>query len=137
MKRILLSFACLTSLSACAEEPALDCANAFRTAELNQCASQDWDAARQTMEQYLEASLKHNEENENLVAAIKEAQDGWDNYQNKHCGAVYTQWQGGTIRDVMAFSCKTKLAKQRTHELWESFLTYMDDTPPVLPEPGQ
>ncbi|MDE0552455.1 hypothetical protein OU793_24315, partial [Vibrio sp. VP6] len=57
-------------------------------------------------------------------------------YMSSHCDSVYTQWRDGTIRGVMAISCKTKLTKQRTHELWENFLTYMDSTPPVLPEPS-
>ena len=137
MKKILLPMVCVISLSACAEEQALDCENAYRTADMNQCASQEWQSAKQAMEQYYEASLKHHEENENLTQAITAGQESWDNYQNKHCGAIYTQWQDGSIRDVVTFGCKTKLAKQRTHELWESFLTYMDDTPPVLPEPAK
>ncbi|EPH6367104.1 lysozyme inhibitor LprI family protein, partial [Vibrio cholerae] len=28
------------------------------------------------------------------------------------------------------------LTRQRTYEIWKNFLTYMDSTAPVLPEPS-
>ena len=87
------------------------------------------------LDQYLEASFELNAYDEALVSSIKVAQKSWQTYMTAHCDSVYTQWRDGSIRGLMALSCKTKLTKQRTHEVWENFLTYMDSTPPVLPEP--
>ena len=70
----------------------------------------------------------------NPVSIIKDISA--DEYKVKTNDSVYTQWRDGAIRGIMAISCKTKLTKQRTHDLWENFLTYMDSTPPVLPEPS-
>ncbi len=125
----------LFAFSASATEQKIDCDNAYTTIDINRCAAMDLGLAQAEMKKYLEASLKHNENDLELVEAINSAQKDWEKYYSSHCDSVYTQWREGTIRGVMALSCKTKLTKQRAHELWENFLTYMDSTPPVLPEP--
>ncbi|TQO82301.1 lysozyme inhibitor LprI family protein, partial [Vibrio cholerae] len=71
-----------------------------------------------------------------LVSAIQVAQKDWQSYMSSHCNSVYTQWRDGSIRSVLAISCKTQLTRQRTHEIWKNFLTYMDSTAPVLSEPS-
>ena len=120
-----------------ASEESMDCENADSTIDLNHCASLDRDAARSELKRYLEASYEHNKDDPELIKAITEAQTSWEAYVEEHCDSVYTQWRQGTIRTVMALSCEISLTQQRTHELWETFLTYMDGAPPVLPEPEQ
>ena len=122
-------------LLASASDDVVDCENAMNTIEINHCASIELEAAQVELDQYLEASFEHNAYDAELVSSIKMAQDSWQAYMTAHCDSVYTQWRDGSIRGLMALSCKTKLTKQRTHEVWENFLTYMDSTPPVLPEP--
>ncbi|QUX96126.1 hypothetical protein C0J08_12250 [Marinomonas sp. CT5] len=134
MKYILL-LAAIFSLSVSASEPTLDCENAITTLDINQCSAIKLKAANTEMLTYLEKSYQHHDDDPTLIKAIKVAQKDWQNYMESHCDSVYTQWRDGTIRGVMAISCKTKLTKQRTHEIWQNFLTYMDSTPPVLPEP--
>ncbi|PTO97130.1 hypothetical protein CWO08_05230 [Vibrio sp. 10N.286.48.B8] len=118
-----------------AGEDAVDCDNAMNTLEINHCAALELESAQVELDKYLAASFEHNAEDNELVGAIKVAQESWKAYMTTHCDSVYTQWRDGSIRGLMALSCKTKLTKQRTHEVWENFLTYMDSTPPVLPEP--
>ncbi|KPM01810.1 lysozyme inhibitor LprI family protein [Vibrio splendidus] len=118
-----------------ASDDVVDCENAMNTIEINHCASIELETAQVELDQYLEASFEHNAYDAELVSSIKMAQDSWQAYMTAHCDSVYTQWRDGSIRGLMALSCKTKLTKQRTHEVWENFLTYMDSTPPVLPEP--
>jgi uncharacterized protein YecT (DUF1311 family) len=125
-----LSFAVL------AEEESVDCTNAMTTIEINQCAVIELESARAQLDKYFNTSLEHNAHDLELVEAIKLAQQDWQAYMSSHCNSVYTQWRDGTIRGMMGISCKTKLTKQRTYELWENFLTYMDSTPPVLPTPS-
>ncbi|MCZ4308172.1 DUF1311 domain-containing protein [Vibrio atlanticus] len=105
------------------------------TLDINHCAAIELESAQVELEQYLEASFEHNAYDEELVTSIKAAQESWLAYMSAHCDSVYTQWRDGTIRGVMALSCKIRLTKQRTHEVWANFLTYMDSTPAVLPEP--
>ncbi|MEZ8326115.1 lysozyme inhibitor LprI family protein [Vibrio cyclitrophicus] len=137
MKKV-LSVVLLTCvpLLVSASDDAIDCENAMTTLEINQCASISPESAQLELDQYLEASFKHNAYDEELVNSIKVAQDSWQAYMTAHCDSVYTQWRDGSIRGLMALSCKTELTKKRTHEVWGNFLTYMDSTPPVLPEPN-
>lgn len=125
----------LLAFTASAAE-AIDCSEAYSTVEINQCAATDLEAAQKEMQRYFEASLTHNHSDAELVAAIKVAQNDWEKYYRSHCDSVYSMWREGTIRGVMTLSCRTQLTRQRTHELWDNFLTYMDSTPPVLPEPN-
>ena len=113
----------------------VDCENARTTIEINQCASAELESAQATLDDYLQASYEHHADVPELVAAIKTAQKDWQAYLTSHCDAVYQQWRDGTIRGVMSLSCKTQLTRQRSHEIWASFLTYTDSSPPVLPEP--
>ncbi|ULN67058.1 DUF1311 domain-containing protein [Vibrio gigantis] len=133
----LLSIVLLTfmPLLALASDDVVDCENAMNTLEINHCAALELESAQLELEKYLAASFEHNSYDAELVSSIKSAQESWQAYMTAHCDSVYTQWRDGSIRGVMALSCKTKLTKQRTHEVWENFLTYMDSTPPVLPEP--
>ncbi|MFS1504803.1 lysozyme inhibitor LprI family protein [Vibrio lentus] len=136
MKRLIsvIAFALLSG-SVLADEQAVDCENAMTTLEINHCASVELEAATVELDQYLKASFEHNAYDDELVSSIKVAQERWQTYMTAHCDSVYIQWRDGSIRGLMALSCKTKLTKQRTHEVWVNFLTYMDSTPPVLPEP--
>ncbi|MGY5452168.1 lysozyme inhibitor LprI family protein [Agarivorans sp. MS3-6] len=133
-KCIVFALACL-SFTVLAANKAVDCDNALNTLEINQCAAIELELAKVELTQYLEASFEHNDYDPELIASINVAQKDWQVYMSSHCGSVYTQWREGTIRGVMAISCKTALTKQRTHDIWLNFLTHMDSTPPVLPEP--
>lgn len=129
---ILLSALALTALAA-AEE--IDCAKAATTPDVNHCASLELQAAEDTMAEYLAASLERHGDDPETVAAIRQAQASWQVYRDDHCGSVFTYWRGGTVRTVMSITCSERLTRQRTHDLWISFLTHMDSAPPVLPEP--
>lgn len=133
-KYLVLLLACFP-VSLPAEEP--DCEKAMTTLDINYCAGLEQEAAEQEMQRYLEKSLERHSDDTELVAAIKQAQEAWQAYANAHCDSIYTMWREGTIRGVLSISCKTKLIRKRTHELWSDFLTYMDSTEPVLPEPAR
>ncbi len=137
MKKSIIIILTSLSFSVMAADKELDCDNALNTIEINQCALVELELAQAELTQYLETSFEHNASDPELVESIKIAQKDWQVYILSHCNAVYTQWRDGTIRGVMSLSCKIKLTKQRTHEIWSNFLTYMDSTPPVLPEPKE
>lgn len=131
----LLVFSCTAVSSDKLADQAIDCEQAMNTLEINRCAANELSAAELELKRYLSASLERHYFDPSLVAAINSAQAAWQAYKNAHCDAVYTQWREGSIRGVMTLACKTSLVKQRSHELWENFLTYADSTAPVLPEP--
>ncbi len=113
----------------------LDCDNAYTTRDMEYCASQKRESASKTMRQYLIASYTQYNHDPNTVKAIKASQQAWETYESSNCGAVYTSWTTGSFRGLMSIDCSTRLTKQRSHELWLNYLTFMDSTPPVLPEP--
>lgn len=138
MRRIAVAATSLCfAVMAMAEASSLDCDHAMTTLDINQCAAKQLESAQTELSQYVEASVTHHADDPELVAAIENSQQAWEAYAIAHCDAVHTQWREGSIRGVMALTCKTQLTQQRTHTVWSSFLTYMDSTPPVLPEPSR
>lgn len=87
------------------------------------------------MVRYLETAIEQYDDDHETVAKIKSAQTAWEAYQSAHCGSVYSAWREGTIRLVMSHICVIYTTRMRTHDIWREFLTYMDSTPPILPEP--
>lgn len=126
------------SFTVSAADKAIDCSNSIdvkTTIDMNECLSNNLSIARAEMNKYLQASMDRSKFDSELIKSIKIAQKDWETYTSSNCDSVYTEWREGTIRNAMAITCDIRLTKQRTHELWENFLTYMDSTPPVLPEP--
>jgi len=128
-------FYCLFALCLSSPSFALDCQQAYTTIEVNQCAQQELLSAEKKMQRYLAQSIAQFRDDSLVAESIEQAQHAWLAYRKTHCDSVYNQWRGGTIRTVMAIACETKLTQQRTRELWLNYLTFMDSTPPILPEP--
>lgn len=116
-------------------DTSLDCDEVYTTLDVNRCMAQEVEAAEQTMASYLAASLERYEEDDVVVASINAAQQQWIAYRDAHCRAVYDLWRDGTIRGAMMLGCQLQTTHERTQTLWRNYLTYMDSTPPVLPEP--
>ncbi|WP_224055051.1 lysozyme inhibitor LprI family protein [Celerinatantimonas diazotrophica] len=138
MNKFFILFFVSLSFTVSAANKAKDCSHSRdvkTTIDMNECLSHNLSIARAEMNQYLQASLDRNAADPELIKSIKIAQKNWETYRSSNCDSVYTAWREGTIRNAMALICGIRLTKQRTHELWEDFLTYMDSTPPVLPEP--
>ena len=122
-------------------EAAIDCAEALTTLDMNTCAAADLQAAEQRMQTYFDRVLltvgqaAEDPEAAAIRAELVAAQAAWQAYVEADCGAVYTYWQSGTIRVLMALGCKLNLTQERTGHLWRSYLQPMDDSEPLLPEP--
>lgn len=112
-----------------------DCSDAVNTIDMNECLSSNFAVARTEMNNYLQASLDRYDYDPESVQSINAAQKDWETYRTSNCDSVHTIWRRGTVRDAKAISCGIRLTQQRTHELWENYLTFADSTPPVLPEP--
>lgn len=113
------------------------------TLEINDCRSAELAAAEADLARYLAAArtrLKADGADDPGSAAaladLDKTETAWKAYRTAQCDAVYDYWQAGTIRTVMALSCEIDLTRQHTHTVWSSWLTYMDSTPPILPEPS-
>lgn len=115
------------------------------TIAVNQCLANQRDSALAEMNRYLDAARIRSIQQagdpplaskKDLLTGFDAAQDAWEKYRSAQCGNIYDFWRSGTIRGAMALDCDIRLIRARTHFLWESFLTYPDSTPPILPEPA-
>jgi len=120
----------------------LDCANASNTLEINDCATKDVATEQARLETYLAASVgvlrdeaKTPEAATTVVTELQASQKAWQAYADSACSTVYTRWQSGTIRNLMALSCRRRLTQDRSHSLWADYLVSLGGEEPVLPEP--
>jgi uncharacterized protein YecT (DUF1311 family) len=127
-------------------EEAVDCDHAMTTYDMNVCTGQALDRETSRMDRYLVAartraeaidadSGRYGDERSNLATFLRTSQTAWEAYSTIACDGVQDQWKGGTIRTIQSLGCKIELTRERTHFIWANYLTYMDSTPPVLPEP--
>jgi uncharacterized protein YecT (DUF1311 family) len=70
-----------------------------------------------------------------VAPRLEQAQAAWEAYRKAECAAIYTSWDGGTIRGAMYQSCWIGLTRLRAHTVWRHWLTFADSTAPILPEP--
>ena len=111
------------------------CIDLKTTVETNDCISAQIQNAKKELAKYLKAS-KHRLASEPKVAEeLDKSQKAWLLYRDSHCGAIYQYWIEGSVRGAMAGNCILKQTRRRTHDLWEAYLTFVDTTPPILPEP--
>jgi uncharacterized protein YecT (DUF1311 family) len=114
---------------------------------MNQCFSARSDKADAVLARYVAAARKRLEEEiagappddasaAKALRGFDAAEHAWANYRDAECGAVYDYWSGGTIRGTEQLSCQIDLTRRHTHTVWRLWLTYMDSTPPLLPEPA-
>lgn len=136
MKTLLLILLGLSFHAVSAAED-IDCENADSTPDINQCASLELAAAETIMEDYLAASRARYSDDAVSLGAIDDAHTAWLAYRKAQCASVFDIWRDGTIRTLMALDCSIQMTRDRTHALWRSFLTYVDSTPPIRPEPAR
>ncbi|MDN3646982.1 DUF6265 family protein [Pontixanthobacter aestiaquae] len=106
------------------------------TIEMNQCMAAILAKAKARQTEYLDAALERYADRPDIAGMIRASDAAFDAYSSAECGAVWEDWKEGTIRTMMSLKCSIGLADKRAHDIWENWLTYMDSTPPVLPEPA-
>ena len=121
--------------SARALEDGPACASEGTTLAINRCMGGLLDGAEARQATYLQAAMERHADRPELARIIAESDARFAAYRETECGAVWEDWKDGTIRTAMALACAITLTERRTHDIWRNWLTYMDSTPPMLPEP--
>ncbi len=93
------------------------------------------DDANAVLGRYLAAAQARIDKDFGSKPNLKAAQEAWARYRDLECGDVFDLWAQGTYRTIADSECMLRLTRQRTHEVWQSYLTYQDSTPPLLREP--
>ena len=122
-----LAFALFAAPSAATEAPPATCERAQTTADMRACLSNALRAAEEDMQRYLEAARRDARPPE----ALEEAQAAWAGYRDAACRGAAGQYEGGSLRPVVALDCLLRLTRERTLELWRAYLANEGD----LPEP--
>lgn len=112
------------------------CAAAMTTMDMNECYAQVLERAEARQAQYVAAALEKHAGAAEVAAGIRQSEEAFAAYRDAECANVFQKFIDGTIRGVMALGCRINLTDRRTHTVWSNWLTYMDSTPPILPEPG-
>ena len=112
-----------------------DCRQANSTLELNQCLMEQLEQHEVELHHYLAEARGRYLADEVVVEAMDKAQQHWLDYRQQQCGSIYNIWRDGSIRGAMALNCDIRMTRLRTHQIWHSYLTFMDNAQPLLPEP--
>jgi uncharacterized protein YecT (DUF1311 family) len=99
------------------------------------CMAAEVDKADKKLAEYLKAAKGRLIKDDVQGINLDVAQADWLRYRTAQCGDVYTFWERGTFRHRAAAQCRIDLARARTHDLWSAYLTFVDSTPPLRPEP--
>ncbi|MFD1697534.1 lysozyme inhibitor LprI family protein [Roseibium aestuarii] len=114
------------SRPAFAQEPKLDCADAYTQSDLNRCAYQDYEAADAELNRvYAQAVAAMTEMDEALtgtglegaVKALRAAQRAWIPFRDAACESEGFMARGGTMEPMVVAGCMTTLTKQRIDDL--------------------
>ena len=127
----------LISAAVAAAGPKNDPCKGSTTLDVNACLAGELKSSNARLDKYLQVALdRYGEDNEAAVRlGMHASQQAFEAYRSIECQTVYEDWKDGTIRGAMSLSCEIGLTDQRTHDIWQHWLHYMDSTPPILPEP--
>ncbi len=113
----------------------LDCNNANTTYELMDCQKIKITNAEEILNKYWTTSRQRYKDDKEVISRMDKSQEAWIAYRKSHCSTIHQIFIHGTVRGLMHGSCLLDMTKKRTHEIWETYLTYMDSTPAILREP--
>ena len=119
----------LASHAACAEDK-VDCANAVSTADLNACASRDFDAADATLNavykkitaDFAGDEHEYSENNKKWVEALRASQRAWVAFRDADCEKLKIfEAGGGSATTGEVLGCMTEMTDARTKALKERY----------------
>lgn len=107
------------------------------TRDVEQCLAAEFARADAVLNRYYAAAVGRLTKKRAMTALTKlrASERAWITYRDAECAAVYEWWKEGTIHGAMALGCQTRVTKARTMAVWQNWLTYADNTPPLLPMP--
>lgn len=88
------------------------------------------------MNRYLSAALERFSDDKLVWDQIQTSQEKWKDYSESNCNAVRYTFGDGSYKNTAFVNCMNDETKKRTYTIWRSFLTFVDTTDPILPEPA-
>ena len=121
------------------------CEDAVTTVDVSACLARELEREADRMDGYFAAVIARADElgdrivgadGPEVIEALQLSQSAWLAYRDAECSARYAWWSDGTIRGPKTLQCRIDLTRERTRHLWAAYLTFLDSTPPILPEPS-
>jgi uncharacterized protein YecT (DUF1311 family) len=142
---IALAFAAASTLATQGIRPTPACPG-HNTREVNRCLNERLARADDDLGRYVTAARRRltQEAAEGSAGPATErdplrrfaaSEKAWSAYREAECGAVYDYWADGTIRTAKDLACRIRLTRLHAHTVWQEWLTFADNTPPLLAEP--
>jgi len=126
---VVLALALLAAPAAAGEARSPACERAETTADMRACLAQALQAAEKDLRRYLDAARRDARPPD----ALEKSQAAWSAYRDAACAAAAGQYEGGSLRPVVALDCLLRLTRERTLELWRAYLANEG----TLPEPAR
>lgn len=106
-------------------EPQTNCAEPTTQADMNICASRDYEAADKALNAQYQSVRKILTERDSAasdldkgaVDALVAAQRAWIAYRDANCDAVGFQARGGSMEPMLVSSCLAEMSRNRAEEL--------------------
>jgi uncharacterized protein YecT (DUF1311 family) len=129
----ILGWVCLATFTYAVEVP--NCHELRTTYDMASCISNKLDDSDVKMQRYFDRAIERYTEDKKVLDYLEKSQKNWIVYSDLECRSVSATYGRGTYAGTAYLTCKLELTKRRTYEIWNHHLTYMDSTPPILPEP--
>jgi uncharacterized protein YecT (DUF1311 family) len=92
-----------------------ECSNRQSQSEMNTCFDVRFKAADAAREKaFLELMVRLDEKQEK---ALREVEDAWATYRDKHCAFIGSATEGGSVQPMIVSMCLTDLTELRAKEL--------------------
>lgn len=121
--------------AALAVAPATAC-EGDTTIEIQACAAQELKTADAELNHYYRTATTRLKDEPATLAKLRRSESAWIAYRDAECDAVWQHWTPGTIAGTQLLGCEARLPRERTTAIWTAWLTYADNTPPILPKPA-
>jgi uncharacterized protein YecT (DUF1311 family) len=102
--------------------PASDVCESSATPDIEACARKRLDEARLTYDRYLAEARRVAADEPKDAAGLESSQKAWREFVDVDCKAVYQHWIDGTIRGLQAITCELGHLRERTCNLWWTYL---------------
>jgi len=131
----LVMLALFYTLATTAAQAEIVCADINAIHEEARCLAGEVDKANKKLSSYLQAAKSRLQRESDNKLDLSATQKAWESYRSAHCGDVYIYWADGSIRYRQSAQCQLDLTLNRTRDVWQAYLTFADNTPPLLPAP--
>ena len=105
------------------------------TPDIQACMARQLGQANAQLQRYLAAAQARIDQDFGSKPQLQEAQAAWMRYRQLACRDAVALWGQGSRQTVAGAECMLRLTRQRTHTLWQVYLTNEDSSPALLPEP--